>query len=294
MFDSVQLLTLTTILRHGSLEGAAAEMGVTPSAISQRLKKLEDRAGRALITRTTPCRVTEAGRAVVQHAEDVGLMEARLWRELRKREHGIRRLRIAAGSDSASSWLPAALGLAAIRLWDLAFEVVPDDAGQSAEWLREGSIAAAVSERADPPTGCYSLPLGPMVYLPVLDRTCRTRHFRTGVSGALLREAPLLRFAPRDRLVADWMMRSFGVDRVQRVHDLPSPAAVVKAGVEGLGWSLSPRPLIRAELAERRLLPLVGPRYPTVPLYWHAPKRLRAELSQLQASIASAARTQLR
>lgn len=82
LLDPNHLSALSSILRHGSFEAAAAELAVTPSAISQRIKALEDRVGAALIHRGTPCSGTPAGVRIAQHAEDIGLLEAKLAREL--------------------------------------------------------------------------------------------------------------------------------------------------------------------------------------------------------------------
>ena len=46
--DPHHLAALAAILRHGSFDAAAAELAVTPSAISQRIKALEDRVGVSL------------------------------------------------------------------------------------------------------------------------------------------------------------------------------------------------------------------------------------------------------
>jgi molybdenum-dependent DNA-binding transcriptional regulator ModE len=48
-FDPKQLTALTEILRLGSFEAAADALGVTQSAISQRLKALEDNFGSILV-----------------------------------------------------------------------------------------------------------------------------------------------------------------------------------------------------------------------------------------------------
>ncbi|WP_150120267.1 LysR family transcriptional regulator, partial [Sulfitobacter sp. HI0021] len=49
--DSAQLTALASILQLGSFDAAAAALGVTPSAISQRVKALEDRVGTTLVLR---------------------------------------------------------------------------------------------------------------------------------------------------------------------------------------------------------------------------------------------------
>ena len=74
--DSAQLTALAHILRLGSFDAAAAVLGVTPSAISQRVKALEDRVGATLVLRGQPCTGTPMGQRLAKHAEDVALLEA--------------------------------------------------------------------------------------------------------------------------------------------------------------------------------------------------------------------------
>ena len=49
--DYAQIAALTAILKSGSFEGAAHELGITQSAISQRLKALEEQVGTLLVHR---------------------------------------------------------------------------------------------------------------------------------------------------------------------------------------------------------------------------------------------------
>ena len=124
--DPKQLTALTEILRLGSFEAAADALGVTQSAISQRLKALEDNFGSILVERSTPCRGTTAGLRLVAHANSVTLMEADLSRELRQGAHTLEALkpvRIAVNADSLATWLPTALDSSgAFR-----YEVLVDD-----------------------------------------------------------------------------------------------------------------------------------------------------------------------
>src|SRR6185437_1458535 len=62
-FDHVR--TLLTAVDEGTFEAAARALHVTPSAISQRIKALEQRTGRVLLVRSKPVRLTESGTAVV-------------------------------------------------------------------------------------------------------------------------------------------------------------------------------------------------------------------------------------
>src|SRR5512147_2415606 len=74
--DSRQLAAFAAVLREGSFDAAARALHVTPSAVSQRIKGLEERLGRVLIRRGTPCVATEAGESLQRHARQLRLLEA--------------------------------------------------------------------------------------------------------------------------------------------------------------------------------------------------------------------------
>ncbi len=80
MLDYAGLEALAAVLREGSFDRAARKLHVTPSAISQRIKLLEERVGQVLVMRGTPCTGTEAGRRLCLHVEQVALLENELRR----------------------------------------------------------------------------------------------------------------------------------------------------------------------------------------------------------------------
>ena len=51
--DSAQLNAFATVIDEGSFERAAAVLHVTRSAVSQRIKLLEERVGQVLVRRAT-------------------------------------------------------------------------------------------------------------------------------------------------------------------------------------------------------------------------------------------------
>ena len=75
MLDYAALSALAAVVREGSFERAAQALHVTPSAISQRIRLLEERMGCALVLRGQPCLPTEAGRRLCQHVDHVRLLE---------------------------------------------------------------------------------------------------------------------------------------------------------------------------------------------------------------------------
>lgn len=69
--DSGQLAALQAVVDEGSFEAAARALHITPSAVSQRIKALEQAAGQVLVRRTRPCQPTEAGRPLVELASQL-------------------------------------------------------------------------------------------------------------------------------------------------------------------------------------------------------------------------------
>src|SRR5690348_7634414 len=82
MLDESLLAAIAAVAREGSFERAARILHITPSAVSQRVKLLEERIGAALIVRGQPCVPTELGARLCRHAELVSVLEAELRRDL--------------------------------------------------------------------------------------------------------------------------------------------------------------------------------------------------------------------
>src|SRR5918997_6712236 len=72
MLDVKQLRVLKAVAEHGSFSAAAEALAYTQPAISQQVAALEKRAGAQLVDRTgRGVRLTDAGRALVDHADAV-------------------------------------------------------------------------------------------------------------------------------------------------------------------------------------------------------------------------------
>jgi LysR family transcriptional regulator (chromosome initiation inhibitor) len=75
MLDDAALSALAAVVHEGSFERAAQALHVTPSAISQRVRALEERVGCSPVVRDKPCRPTEAGRRLCRHLDRVRLLD---------------------------------------------------------------------------------------------------------------------------------------------------------------------------------------------------------------------------
>lgn len=294
MLDYPLLAALAAVIRTGSFERAARQLHVTPSAVSQRVKLLEERLGTVLVVRGQPCTGTAAGQRLCQHVEQVALLES----ELRGALPGLSpadgpiTLRIAVNADSLATWFVAAMAEVPGCLFDL----VLDDQDHSAEWLRKGEVLAAVTASAAPVPGCNSHPLGALRYRATASPDYLRRHFPDGVTAESLATAPCLTFNRKDRLQAQWLRLALSNHEpvlTPPTHWLPSTHAFVDGALAGLGWGMNPDPLVADHLAAGRLVELVPGRPLDVPLHWQQSRIAGTALAELSRAVLRAGRQAL-
>lgn len=283
--DQTQLAALSAILRLGSFEAAAGSLNVTPSAVSQRLKALEDQVGATLIHRSQPCRATPLGARLAKHAEDVALLEAAALGDIATGAALPARLTIAVPADSIATWLIPALADAP----DMLFDLRVDDQDTADDWLRRGAVSAAVTGQATAVTGCDLHPLGAQRYVATASPAFMQRYFAKGVTTDSLTRAPMLTFTPKDRLQSRWVTKKTGQTLHPPIHQMPSTHAFVDAALCGLAWGMNPESLAREHLASGRLVALDAALPLDVPLYWQVARVMAPALAPLTQAISRAA-----
>ncbi len=291
MLDYASLSALAAVVREGSFERAARALHVTPSAVSQRIRLLEERVGCALVVRGQPCEATETGRRLCQHVDRVGLLEQELQGTLPAlAPEGTARvaLPVAVNADSLATWFAPALAAFAAQA-PVLMQVAVDDEGHTADWLRSGAVLAAVTATARPAVGCNSRPLGTMRYLATASPAFVKRHFPDGIGAGSLAKAPSLVFNHKDELQARWARRLCHRHVELPRHTLPSPHAFVTAALAGMGWGLQPEVLVRAHLKSGALVELVPHTPLDVPLHWQQARAASTLLDELTRQVSRAA-----
>lgn len=277
--DTRQLQALAAILHHGSFEGAAHSLGITQSAVSQRLRTLEEQVGTTLVVRGQPCSPTETGGRVAAHAEKIALLESDLRREL-ELEGAKPTLKIAVNADSLATWfLGACAGLEA------QIELVVDDQEHSAELLRRGEVVAAVSADGDAVQGCDRISIGPMRYVPTASPGFVTKWFADGVTASAIRKAPVLIYNQKDGIQHAWASKHTGQSDLGPRNLIPSTTAFVEAAALGLGWGLNPEDLVKTALHDGSLVDLSGGVPFELPLFWQTARAVAPALAPLTHAI---------
>ncbi len=296
MLDYAALSSLAAVVREGSFERAAAALGVTPSAVSQRVKALEERVGTVLVQRGQPCVATPAGAKLCAHVDRVRLLEGEVAASLPgiagAGQDGPLTLRVAVNADSLGTWfVPAAARFAAMS--GALLDITLDDEAHTAERLRDGEVLAAVSADPVPVQGCRTRPLGSLRYAATASPDFVATRFPDGVTPAALAQAPVLRFDRRDGLQGRWARSVAGIDLAAPVHWLPSTQGFVDAALAGLGWGLNPLALVEPHLASGRLVELRPGQRLDVPLHWQYARIGARILADLTREVVLAARRDL-
>jgi DNA-binding transcriptional LysR family regulator len=276
-----------SVAQHRSFRRAAAELGVTPSAVSQAIRALEARIGAAFFIRTTrSVGLTEAGerffsRAKPAFEELIAAGEAA--RELGQRPAGLLRLSVPRAvvplilEPVIASFYQAYPAIvveiaASAELVDLAAEGF--DAG-----IRLGQFIAPdmVAVRLTPP---FSLAVvGSPDYLRGRKRPERIDD---------LRDHACLRMRRSNGSIAPWQFAN-GNKPVEAIvsgpliaHDYPT---LLGAAIQGLGLVQMPGPLVKAPMGDGRLQSVLTQFAVTMPgVFLYYPDR-RQVLPKLRAFI---------
>lgn len=269
---SYELLdALSAVVRNGSFAAAAEHLGVSQSAVSQRIKLLEERAGTPLVLRGRPCGATQTGTMLCRHLDDVRLLEHDLLSALPQvsgtASGRSATVRLAVNSDSLASWFPEVVRKASDEL-GLRLEIVRDDQEHTVDMLRSGEAMAAVTTEGARINGFRKTALGTLEFFAVCAPQFHSEHFAGGVTSAALSRAPCLVFDSKDRLLPSWVHALLGEKVQLSSHWLPDLHGQVRTLAAGSAWGMMPKHLIAGELDVGTLRELVQDSPYPVPLYW--------------------------
>ena len=294
--DNSQLAAFAAVLRSGSFEAAAQALHVTPSAVSQRIRQLEERLGQVLIQRTLPCRATTTGKALARFAEQVTLLEAEMLREIgspEADEEARPRLALAINADSLDGWfLDVCEAMLAATPVD--FDLRVEDQDHSAALLREGTVMAAVSASAEAIQGCTVEAIGVMRYRAVATPDFVRRYFPVGTDVDGLSRAPMLTFNRKDALQGRFLQQLIGRSVPAPTHFAPSTPCFLEMARRGLAWGMIPEAMAEAALGRGELTDIAPGAWLDVPLYWHRWRVSSGVLDQLTREVRRVAAKALR
>lgn len=264
------LLAFLAVTRERNFTRAAAQLGVSQSALSHTIRGLEARLGLRLLTRTTRnVAPTEAGerlfRELTPNFEDIDAALARL-SELRDQPSGT--IRITTGEHAAST-----------ILWPVLQKLLPDYPDIRVEVISDSSLTDIVAERFDAgirlgeqvAKDMIAVPIGPPMRMAVV-----------GTPGYLASRPPVktprdltghdcinIRFLTHGGLYA-WEFEKKGHPlnvRVEGRLTFNNTRHVIAAALDGFGLACVPDDIVRREIASGKLQRVLGDWCPAFPGY---------------------------
>jgi len=293
-----QLEAFLAVIEEGSFDRAAKRLCITPSALSQRIKGLEDRLGAVLVKRGVPSVATEAGEKLLRRAQSMRLLESEALTDFRLGEGDeTARLTILVNNDSLATWLPEALADFASETKGerVSIELLTDDQDRALESLRNGTAIAVVTSEGHPVAGARSTPLGAMRYVAVTSPALAAS-FRSAGLDTALRSAPVIFYDRKDTL-QDRYLASFGIGPeafTGLIHYAPSPTAMIDLAARGLGWCMAPESLVLPWIDKGAIAEISLERSIDVPLFWQSSAIRSALVLRLGAVIRKRAAKRLR
>lgn len=270
MLDYDAIKALSAVIETQSFQKAAHYLCLTQSAVSQRIKNLENFYGVPVIIRTHPYTPTPLGIALLGHLKRVSLLEESLRDELTATSHA-RAISIAISRDSIETWFTHIIDhLTALMPFTL--DIIADDQEATLDYLQKGHVSACASTQAKSPSGCKAEFLGFFDYVLVAAPEFKRQYFhsKADFTQALV-QAPSIIFDQKDTLHADYLRHYFGIDNEEiNCHVIPSVAGFKQFTLKGYAYALIPEIDIARELAEKRLINLCPDKTWKMPVYWHS------------------------
>lgn len=275
------------VARHRSFRRAAAELGVTPSAISQAVRVLEERIGAVLFIRTTrSVGLTEAGEQFLSRAKPAFeelVAASDVARGLGQRPSGLLRLSV------PRAVVPLLLD-PLIASFHQAYPEVEVEIAASSELvdLATEGFDAGIRLGQFIDADMVAVPLTPPLRFVVVGSpayfAARSRPEHTDD----LRQHACLRWRKSSGALALWSFNNGGnaieiaVSGPFIAHDFPT---MLGAAMEGIGLAQLPEPMVAEGLRTGKLLEVLKPLAPVIPgVFLYYPSR-RQVMPKLRAFI---------
>jgi DNA-binding transcriptional LysR family regulator len=146
------LSTLQAVSRYGTFAAAGMRLGITQSAVSMQIKKLEAQLGYAVLDRSgRKALINDAGRKVLAHMQQIDALLAQL-RQGIVDEDVTGLLRVGSISTSLLSDIPDALAHLRIKMPKLELHLTPGTSPELLLAVEDGRLDAALLVRPSHPT----------------------------------------------------------------------------------------------------------------------------------------------
>src|SRR5260370_4464760 len=282
--DFSKLSAFVAVAEHGHFSKAAAQLGISPSTLTQAIRALEEHLGVRLLNRTTrSVSLTTAGEQLLHHMQPVmGAIDDALdaMNNFRDNPRGTLRLSIV---RAAAITIIAPLVPAFLREYpDISLEIVTDDSDadivherldagiRMGEWIEKDMVAVRIFDE-------YRM-------VTVASPDYVAKHPAISAPDDLRAHNCIQRRWTKDGAIHSWEFESNG-QRSQVLVDgsfvVNDPYLILQAAIDGVGIANLPEMLVAAAISEGKLVPLLRncePRMSGLFVYYSSRRQVPAPL----------------
>lgn len=270
MIDYNQLQAFAIVIEVQNFDKAARRLHVTQSAVSQRVKQLEESLGKLLIIRSQPLRPTPAGQQLLRHYRQINLLQSELLEALGDAHvEGFTKLAIGLNADSLATWFMEAID-PLLKDSKLLLELRVDDQDQTHRFLRQGEVIGCISASDQPIQGSSCTALGIICYRALATAEFLQHYFPSEIDPDRFKQAPAVEFNQKDELQDRYLEEFFNISGDYPRHRVPSSQAFFDLIERGHAWGMVPDQQSQRLLNQGRLQELNPGDNLKVPLYWHS------------------------
>jgi LysR family transcriptional regulator (chromosome initiation inhibitor) len=288
VLDYKLLHALSVVISEQSFDKAASTLSITQSAVSQRIKSLEQTLGQPVLVRAQPLVATAIGKKLLAHYQQVKLLEQEILPDISATKTNETIVAsIASNADSLATWLVGAIG-EVCHQHNVAVNLRLADENRTFSYLKDGEVFGAISTHDQALPGCTFDKLGEMHYILVASPSFVKQYFIDGINECSLARAPAVAYDQKDDMHIKYIEQTFALKGGSYpCHTVRSSEAFVNFAKQGLAYCLIPKLQIQTELASGTLIDLMpeNPIYRT--LYWHRWILLKGVFKQLSVAIIS-------
>jgi LysR family transcriptional regulator (chromosome initiation inhibitor) len=270
MFDYKLLEALACVVHEQGFDKASQKLHITQSAVSQRIKLLEDQVGQVLVTRMVPPQATRDGKRFLKHYMQVKNLEADLERTMETRgKKNFQVFPIGINADSLSTWFfPAITGF--LKKHSVLLDLKVDDQDETHKLLRNGEVSGCISSEKSPVQGCRVTTIGTMNYRLAATKKFVKQYFLQGLDEQRIQSAPAVIFNRKDDL-HDMAFKKLFKQNIKNipVNYVPSSEKFVQMIMDGLAYGMIPDLQGLEHIRSGHLVDIVPSCHIKVKLYWH-------------------------
>ncbi|WP_277656743.1 LysR family transcriptional regulator ArgP [Seleniivibrio woodruffii] len=270
MYDYKLLEAFCAVVECGGFEKAAEKLFITQSAVSQRVRLLEDAAKSVLLVRSNPPVPTDTGRAFIAHFNKVRMLESELEKTLSHDEDcGYTSISVGLNADTLATWFFDAIE-ETVKRENILLKLRVDDQEVTHGMLKNGDVSGCISTRSTPMQGCSVHYLGKTTYRMYVSPHKKDEWFPEGFTIEALKSVPVIIYNERDTLHTQMFRNALGTEEVQYPSlFIPSVEKYLDAVMRGMGIGMMPDPQCWPFLQKGIIADAAAPFTVEAHLYWH-------------------------